>query len=258
MSAGWGFDWEYTQPNNSSGRRFFPRDVNLSVGWSNPIHAIKRDLQHSISLGFQLPASYASQVQTRLLRMSLGFSLGYRIKKLVSFRYSFAFSKSFHRYTSPLFNQKNAALPSILLRQSTRTELAMSEGIVPVPGLKNTSMMLSNSLTISFHPHKTVAFGISFGIYNGFKYPSPIDQFTPSIPTVNGAIQADRVGRFDLTSGNIYVSYRPIKYLSFALGAVSSQTPFVASNKGLRVPFFYFVTANDNTTTFYLRVSGSL
>lgn len=258
LSAGWGFDLEYTRPDNASGRRFLPRDVNLSVAWGNPIEAMKKYLTHSISLSFQLPASLLAQVQTRYLWAELGLMLGYSIKKYVRFRYSFGIGKSFNRYTSPIFNQGDAGLPSILLRQSTRTALDIPEGQVPMPGVKNISWQVRNSLSVTFHPHKTVTIGVAFGLFNAFRYPSPIDQFTPSIPTVEGDIQADSVGRIDFTTGNVFVSYRPVRHFGLSVGAFSLQTPLMANNKNFRFPFFNFVTANDNTTTFYLSLTGSI
>lgn len=255
--ASWSFDWEYTQPDNASGRRFFPRDVNLVLGWTNPIKAIQKALFHNISINVQLPSSLLAQVETRLLRVGMGLSLGHTIKRIVTFNYSFGFNKSFHRYTSPVFNQSDAELPSIMLRQSTRNGIGLSDGMAPVPGSRNTEWMVQNTLTVMFYPHKTVTIGASFGIFHLFRYAMPIDEFTPVIPTVDGPVQADAVGRIDFTVGDIFVSWRPIRYFSMALGATSWQTPFAGNNRSLRLPFLNVVTANDNTTTFYLRLTGS-
>ena len=257
VRANWSFDWEYTQPDNASGRRFFPRDVNLMMAWGNPIDAIKKYLTHSLFLRVQLPTSLLAQVETRLLRLGLGLSLGKTIKGIVTLNYQFAFNKSFHRYTSPVFNQSEAALPSIVLRQSTRNGLGLSDGFAPIPGVRNTEWMVQNTLSIMFHPHKTVTIGASFGIFNLFRYAMPIDEFTPTIPTVDGPVQADAVGRIDFTVGDVFVSWRPIRHFGIALGATSWQTPFSANNRSLRLPFFNVVTPNDNTTTFYLQLSGS-
>lgn len=257
IAAAWGFDWEYTQPDNDAGRRFFARDVGLTLAWNNPIDAIKKHLAHGISVSVSLPASLMSQVETRYLMLGFDLSLGYTFAKIVTLQYGFGISKLFHRYTSPVFNQADATLPSVILRQSTRESLDFIQSLAPIPGTRNVSWQLSNSLSLTVRPHKTVAIGIAFSIAHAFKYPVPVDGLTPLIPTVDGDIQADAVGRADIALGNVFVSWTPIKYIGLTLGAASLQTPWAANNKVLRMPFFNAVTANDNTTTFYLRVTGT-
>ena len=112
-------------------------------------------------------------------------------------------------------------------------------------------------LYVALTDDEELSAGLSFSIANAFKYPMPDDQYTPTIPTTEGDKKADIVGRSDYTSGEVYVSWAPLKYLSFTLGVVSSQSPFYADNQKLRLPFFNFDNANDNLTTFYLQIAGS-
>ena len=256
-SVNWGFDVEYTQPDNASGQRFFPRDVFVSTGVRNIVPGLGKILQHQFTFQLQLPTSYLARVETRLLRAELGLSLSRTFAGIVSVRYGFGFAKSFHRYTSPLFNQEGAELPSILMRQSTRSQLDVGDDLVPQPGTKNVSMRVRNGLSVTVRPLKTLSVGASFIILNAFRYATPDDEFTPNIPTENGDVKADTVGRLDFTIGDIFVHWQPLQFLGLTLGAISMQTPFAANNKGLRVPFLNLVTPNDNTTTFYLRMTGT-
>lgn len=254
--ARWGFDLEYTQPDNSAGRRFFSRDTTLSMGWRNPIPGMKKVVWHMFRLNFQMPTSPQAQVSTRLLRLNFGSTFAYTIARVVTVGYIFGVAKDFHRYTSPLFDQSGAVTPSVLLRQSARGDLDLSDGLAPIPGTRNVSWQLRNMLFASVNFHKTLSLNITFGIFNAFKYAMPDDQLTPTIPTSGGDVRADTVGRIDLTMGDINLQWRPVRYLQVALGALSFQSPLTNNNAGLRVPFFNLATPNDNTTTFYLNVTG--
>lgn len=256
IQGGWGFDLEYTQPDNASGRRFFARDVNLAVGWNNPLQALRKVLNHSIRVNVQLPTSPLAQIRTRLLRLDASLAASLNIVNIVRINYSFGVSKGFHRYTTPIFNQGSAITPSVFMRQAARESSTLSSGQAPIPAGRNISWQLRNIVSVSVHPHRTVAIRVAFGIFNAFKYPTAHDNKTPIIPTKKGNILADAVGRFDLTMGDISVSWRPIRHLGLALGATSFQSPFTRSG-GLRVPFLNLATPNDNTTTFYLNITGS-
>lgn len=256
VSGRWGFDIEYTQPDNASGRRFLPRDVALGVGWRNPIKPIRSIVNHMVRLNVQLPTSLLAQVSTRILQLDLGVVLTKNIKRVVTFGYAFGVVKGFHQYTSPIFNQSNSTTPSLLLRQSTRDAFQLADGLAPLPSTRNISWQVRNTIFARVNFHKTLSLGLTFGIFNAFKYPMPDDDKTPTIPTVNGDIKADTVGRFDFTMGDISLVWQPLRHLQVALGAVSLQTPMTANNAGLRVPFLNLATPNDNTTTFYLNLTG--
>lgn len=249
----WGFDVEYTQPDNESGRRFFPRDVTLAAAWAT---SLGKYVSTRISLGMQLPTSLASQVATRYLRTTVAGTLNGSFGP-VSVSYAIGLSKDFNRYTSPVFDQSQADLPSVLLRQSTRENIDLSIGLVPMPGTRNISWLVRNSFALNFTLYKGLSLGFAFSIFNAFKYPSPDDAYRATIPTVNGNVKADLVGRLDFTMGDISLNWAALPYLQFALGAISMQMPLTDKNNGLRIPFLNVFTANDNVTTFYLRIVGS-
>ncbi len=249
----WGFDVEYTQPDNESGRRFFPRDVILAAAWGT---SFAKNFSTRISLGMQLPTSLAAQVATRYLRTTVAGALNGSFGP-VFVSYSAGLSKDFNRYTSPVFDQSQADLPSLLLRQSTRENIDLAAGLAPMPGMRNLSWLLRNSFALNVTLYKGLSLGIAFSIFNAFKYPFADDGLRATIPTVNGNLKADLVGRLDFTMGDISLNWAPLPNFQVALGAISMQMPLNDKNNGFRIPFLNVFTANDNVTTFYLRLVGS-
>jgi|GEM_PF-1941169 len=259
VRAGWNFSWEYTDPNNASGRKFFPGETTLSVSWRDPILALKKIVNTGLSVSFDLPSSYLARMSTRYVRLGTGLSLSRRFG-IVMVSYQGTFSKSFHKYTTPVFNQGNFDMPSLFASQAVSDLLKTSDlgpGEMPVPAQRNISWQIGNTLAVNVFILKTLSAGVSYSIFNAFKYPMPKrDEFTPEINTVNGTMLGDARGRVDFTSSNIFVSWNPIRYLGLTLGLRTMQPPFSADNKSLRLPFFNFFTPNNNFTNIYFNITG--
>jgi hypothetical protein len=256
IGASWGFDVEYTLPDNSSGRRFFARDVGLSLVWKNTHKPISKLFDFELSTGLYLPSSLAAQVATRILHFEHGLSVTRAIGP-ISISYRFGVNWYLHRYTTPIFVQPDHALPSIFLRQSMSDSSGLGLSEYPIPEARNTAWQVSNTFALAAKLPLKLEIGISFAIINAFRYALPDDQYTAVFITSSGPMKAKAVGRNDLTVGNIYLSWTPLKYLSLAIGVYSSQPPINADNSGLKFPFFNFATPNDNYTSFYLKISGS-
>lgn len=254
-TGNWGFDLEYTQPDNASGRAFLPRDVGLGFHWNNPVKTLSKIIGQRLSLNAFLPTSLLSQVSTRVLRLELAMRLNARLGWF-SVIYTFGVARGFHRYTSPVFDQTDAELPSILLRQSARQRADLPEGMVVQPGSRNVAWQLRNMLLLRFRLHRTLSFNVTFVLFNAFKYAMPNDEFRPVIPTTQGDVKADLVGRSDFTLGNLSLTWQPLRHLAVSLSAQTIQAPMNASNSGLRLPFLNLATANDNNTTFSLTLIG--
>lgn len=60
VTAGWGFDAEFTKPDNASGRGFLPRDLKFGLHWNNPLRSLSKVLGQQLSLQIFLPTSFLS------------------------------------------------------------------------------------------------------------------------------------------------------------------------------------------------------
>jgi hypothetical protein len=60
------------------------------------------------------------------------------------------------------------------------------------------------------------------------------------------------------TAGNISVSYIPLPWLFFTVGANSFQGALTADGKGLRFPFWDFVSPYNNFSQLYFDTSISI
>jgi hypothetical protein len=205
-------------------------------------------------LSVQLPTSTASQVET--LRTSLGarLSASQHVGQF-SFGLSSGFRKNFHKYTQSgrdLNTGRGLVTRDGLVIENAVTGFARSGGSELQGatyfdgGTENTSMILSNGVSITYIPTERLVFGLSYNLTHAWTYDSyPLDAL--SGPGAN----AGR-GRSDSHGGGLFAAYQALDSLSFGLGMNTGGATRTADDKHIRFPFYAFEGAASNKTQFFI------
>ena len=110
-------------------------------------------------------------------------------------------------------------------------------------GTPNTSMLITNSLSIGYNISEDLSISYSVGFLNSFKYAMPDDEYTQVVNTIPGT------GRIDMMSPTLDVTYNlssglaDVVELPCSLGlstGISALHPArQADNQGFFTPFFF-------------------
>jgi hypothetical protein len=230
----WVLECEYTDPDNSTGRRCDPSDTRLSYHhsklWADPWI----DGSISGSVQFWLPTGYASLNNNTIMNIRLsGAYTAYFLKEKLELSYGFSVQKY---------------LPSGRYRDVPVTAGSIGSGDAEAGSTGSGSGMNDNWLLIHnghvglyFTPEWSLS--VDLMVFNYFRYGVPESQLnTPGLPTA---------GRSDYTWGIIEGGYQPNKWFGVALG-ISSLQPALTAQSKLRFPFYDFIHAQDNYTKWYL------
>lgn len=205
-------------------------------------------IKFGLSLTAALPTSRASRFQTRYVGLTPSLSL---VKPdlfagKLSLVYAFGFTKNFNRLTTTSVDAVNfptLARPEGPELVSGQTEIAT--------GTLNTSFALRNTVAISFLPTARLAIGLTWVLYNNFKYNDfPQDAYT-SLNAKSG------YGRSDLQWGIVTVGYTfdPAEKWTLSAMAFTASPPFSADNRTYRFPFLDLRSTADNYTSIGLSVN---
>ena len=232
-------------------------DTLLTVNWS-PTHGadagkpkpllLPGGIKVGTSLVAALPTSRASRFQTRVLALTPGLSLlkpdlfGGRLAIL----YAFGFTKNFNRLTTSAVDAVN--FPS--LARPDGPELMSGQSDIAT-GLLNTAFSIRNTLSVTWLPAPRVAVGLTYVLYNNFKYTDFSNDAFTSANAKPGR------GRSDLQWGLVSVGYTfdPDQRWTLSALAVTASPPWSADNTALRFPFFDFRSTADNYTSLSLSVN---
>lgn len=205
-------------------------------------------IRFSASLMAALPTSRASRFQTRILALTPGVSL---IKadlfagKLMIL-YAFGVTKNFNRLTTTAVDAAN--FPSLARPDGPEWMSGQSE---IATGTLNTAFALRNTLAVTWQPSARLAIGLTYVLYNNFKY----NDFAADNWTSSNAKPGR--GRSDVQWGLVSAGYTfdPAQKWTLSLMALTAAPPWSADNQTLRFPFLDFRSTADNYTSFSLSVN---
>ncbi len=205
-------------------------------------------LKVTASLALALPTSRASRFQTRLFALTPGFSvlkpdwLGGRLTVV----YAFGFTKNFNRLTTTAVDASN--FPT--LARPDGPELISGQSEIAT-GALNTSFAVRNTFAVAWMPTPRLAVGLTYALYNNFKY----NDFSNDVWTSANAKPGN--GRADLQWGLVSVGYSldPDQQWTLTALAVTASPPWSADNRTLRFPFFDWRSSADNYTSLGLAVN---
>lgn len=254
LSLSWGFSFEYTQPDNAEGRRYVPEDVSLSYAhrslWTNEATGLRLGGMARILL----PTSYESRFNGTLFNALAGPTLsrsffGEKLSLSLASRFVKYFPRSPNRGlsrddprtdTGPAPAGSSFTLPSAYCRD----EAAFCSG-----GSLNANYAFHNTVSGSYALNDKLSLSASFGIRNVFKFAVPEEHADPDLP---------RVGRSDLTVGELSLSWQMLPRLGLSGGVSSTQPALTADNRALRFPLYDFVSPANNFTTWFLSLEATL
>ncbi len=201
----------------------------------------KAEIGVTAQLRFFLPSSIASRHQTLVLGTGVVLGLGREFGP-ISLGLSTSFRKNFHRYTTPVIDDR-AGMQFVHPR--TGSAEVVEDGLAQ-GGTNNVSHSVAGELSVGYSPFEALSFGIAYGLSAGFTYRSvPLD-------ALSGVHAEEGVGQRDLSSGTISASYKLDERFSFGAGVSTVGPPLTADNKSPRFPFWDFESEADNLTSFYL------
>ena len=219
------------------------RDAGKSTPWLLP-----GGIKLTTTLVAALPTSRASRFQTRLLALTPGFSLAKSdwFHGKLALLYAFGFTKNFNRLTTTAVDAVN--FPN--LARPDGPEFIAGQGEIAT-GALNTAFSLRNTLALTWLPTPRLAFGLTYVLYNNFKYePFADDAFTAS------SAKPGR-GRSDLQWSLVSAGYTfdPEQKWTLSVLALTASPPWSADNQTLRFPFLDVRSSADNYTSLSLSVN---
>ena len=248
-----------TNADNSSARPYdtVVGDTLVTFGWTpqrtgtdgrtQPL-LLPGGIRLSASLIAALPTSRASRFQTRWLALTPSLSLAKPdlFHGKLSVVYALGFTKNFNRLTTTAVDAVN--FPS--LARPDGPELISGQSEIAT-GTLNAAFAVRNTLAVTWLPTPRVAVGLTYVLYNNFKY----NDFSADGYTAAQA-QSGR-GRADVQWGLVSVGYTfdPDQKWTLSALALTAAPPWSADNQTLRFPFFDFRSSADNYTSLSLSVN---
>ncbi len=259
--------YEYSLPDNETGRRWALYDVRL--GLSAPALFKEKAFTHisfSPSVGFAIPTSLESWNAGLITSISLGVTAS-RSFGTFDFRASVSGSRSIYGQAASGFRNPTAirkdAPPSRDANGNLTSICRVGETLCASAGM-NPAWSFSAGGQVQWR-----ATG-SFLLYLGYTYihawrnaadGGRADEFTPQALTANGRPAADTgLGDSDRTSTYFGGSYQLNEHYSLDLGLSTTQTPLFIDKDGVqrvRFPFLSFGAWNDNATSIYFTLSAA-
>jgi len=251
---------EWTEPDNSVGRRFYPYDAWLSLAARN----LKQWAPGKLTLGgmarLTIPISYESRYAHLLTAVTIGPSLGGEVifghdpNVDRRWRFSFTVLAQFTKYVQSQDVRGLGAGGSINCKQFVPGAVSFGADGAPAAsdqcGGINQNFGVRSAVVLGLGRGKW-SLGTTFLVDNTFMHSVPQDQYTD--------MYAVDTGREDTTWGIIGLTYSFTDHIAANVG-ISSQQPALDSRvQGLRFPFFDFSGGNaNNFTQAFVSLTGTL
>jgi len=224
---------EYTQPASPTGRRCDPSDIRLSYHHTKLYQDPWLGGRFSGYAGIFLPTSFASINNNTIfnLRVSGAYMLRLLRNKL-ELSYSFGLQKYL-----PTSRRRSGVV--------SQADVSSSDGAMGSTGSgtgNNDNWLFVNGVHVGYAFTKRLSVSVDMLVYNYLRYEVEGLAKNPNAP----------VGKADWTWGVVEASYQPHKNIVVALGISSLQPALTADNKGLRFPFYDFISPENNFTKWYL------
>jgi hypothetical protein len=268
--------YEYTPPNNLTGRRYDWGDIGLHL--SAPSFFTEEKLT-GIALSANLAATLPIALQSRWanvitsfsgglsLSRTLGpFTLGGRVGASKTFYSSLerrlpdwlanrrdAQDKTDDRAVQVADKDPSAEALLFICRSDPNGCLISGGGMDGVPPL----WALSGGVGARYAPREKLSFAASFSLGKTFKYVVGVGPLSTRAVDSNGTPVADAQGQSDLMVGSLGASYRLTDAIAVSLQMATIQAPLTADGRALRFPFFAFRNLEDSYTSYSLSFAGS-
>jgi len=196
-----------------------------------------------------LPTSKESRFLTKVMGLRAALGAGFEPLPWLAVDYSFAVTRNFHLYNTPVVNTDDFKRPPVARVGGAEM---VAEGLVAQGG-HVTGWVVSNGLDITFTPIEPLAITLSWGVAHAFRDVSYPDDDLYASPHATAG-----VGQSDVMWGGLEVSYAVHDHVDLALGSWTEQAPKTADGEAFRFPFWDTTNGAANRQVFYLTVTGSL
>ncbi|MEK6608413.1 MAG: hypothetical protein AABZ30_12190 [Myxococcota bacterium] len=248
----WILAWEYTTPDNPTGRRYTPSDVVFRVAHSSLLKDARfTGLTVTSSVLAIAPTSYESRFRGTVTNLTgrIGVNRPFLGDRLTP-SYRFSATKYLPTQQSPGFLTDPEEQEEIADDQGhllvacsvARDACAGTAGINP-------SYSFTNRARVDYKVTSKFSAKLILDVTNIFKFETPEAFSDPNLPSR---------GRVDMTAGVFELVYSLHERLDLKAGVTSEQPALDSRNDGLRFPFFDFESPSNNFTQFYLSVATKL
>jgi len=256
--------YEYTLPDNDTGRRFAPADIRL--GLSAP--AVFRDkaltgISVTPSMGVLLPTSFESWNAGLITSLSLGAAATRSFTTPVGgfdFRLSLGGSRGF--FTNPVNGVRGCSTPSCTPQRDTfgnQTVLSRPNELFSASAGMNTAWSLNLASQVNWRATGEVIVYVGYTFIKTWREaaaPNLDDMSAKGVDSNGNPVARGGYGQSDRTSAFVGASYQLNEHYSLDLGLSTVQTPLTATGQ-VRFPFFSFGALADNSTTAYFTLTAA-
>lgn len=228
--------WEYTQPNNVSDRRFQWGDTAIGLSTNNLYFHEPSGIRLGGALGVSLPISYRSMAtnkitstsaSARAMWMGGGFTLMGTLGAV----------KHFYRYPTEIREGE------VAFDDGYQAVHCRSGQEVCMGGRYAMNWSTTAGLMVSYSVMPELSVTLDMAWTGGWRRAAPVDEFTsPNARSDNRSI--------DMTRALLDISYVLTEKLSLSLGAATIQPLLSSDNRSWRNPL-YDGHPRNNFTTFY-------
>ena len=249
--------YEYTLPDNETGRRIAPWDIRL--GLSAP--AIYKDkltgINVSPSVGLTIPTTLESWQAGLITSASAGVALS---RKVSMFDFAATASAAHGFYTSV---ENRIANPNKSTEQNNNPNTWIlcrtGEAYCGTLGM-NTNWTVITGLSANFHATKELIISLGYTYIHSWKYSLPVDSLSAQTIDSNGNRVPVGAGQADRTFGFFGVGYDVSEHYNISVSASTIQTPRTIGAGGqagsFRFPFWAIGNAADNATSVNFTLSA--
>lgn len=237
LSISQAFQWEYTDPNNVSARRFQWGDTLVSLSTNSLYLHEPTGIRLGASLGATLPISYRSWHTNKITATSGSLRATWGSGKFMVMGTAGA-TKHFYLYRNEV-HEGEVAFDDGLKAVHCRSGQEVCMG-----GRYALNWSATGGVMLAYQALPRLGITLDMAWTAGWRLAAPVDEFTsPNARRDNRTL--------DMTRALLDVSYALTEKLSLSFGAATIQPLLTKDNRAWRNPF-YDGNPSNNFTTFYL------
>jgi len=254
-SGGFSVGYEYTLPDNPTGRRIFPSDLRLGLSAPAVYKEPATGIGITPSLSVMLPLRTESWTASMITSVRLGANAS---RSIGNFDFGLQVAGGWGAYVNGS-SAYSPADPNGRDAQGNLIALCRTGETICAGGPNNTAWTLGFNSYVNYRVTGDFILSVSYGLSKNWRYPQTwdVDQYTAKIPDANGNPAAHvGYGQMDMMASSISASYQLNEHYSINFGLSTNMQPLTDTHQ-VRFPFFSIGNMADNATTAFFSITGS-